>query len=270
MRKSLIQFACNIFPQRMTEIAYNRLAVPRTRPVREEEKEILSQARREVIQFKGFQIQTYEWGNGNDKILLVHGWEGNSGNFAYLIKRLVEADYTVYAFDAPAHGESSKGETNVFEFSELVSQMIGKYDVHKLVSHSFGSVATTYGLSVNPQLEIDKYVLFTTPDRFEERINFISSKVGITDKVKYKLIDKIQDEFQLEVKRLNVSDFVQSANVKQALIMHDKNDRLIPHTQAQNVNARWSKSELISIEGTGHMKILRSDFVIERVLKFLH
>ncbi|MEL7123393.1 MAG: alpha/beta hydrolase, partial [Bacteroidota bacterium] len=87
MRRSLIQFACNIFPQRMTDIAYNRLAVPRSRPVSEEEKQILNQAKKETIQFKNFQIQTYEWGSGNDKILLVHGWEGNSGNFTHLVKR---------------------------------------------------------------------------------------------------------------------------------------------------------------------------------------
>ncbi|MEL7121941.1 MAG: alpha/beta hydrolase [Bacteroidota bacterium] len=147
--------------------------------------------------------------------------------------------------------------------------MIRKYEVNKLVSHSFGSVATTYGLSVNPQLDIDKYVLITTPDRFEERINFISSKVGITDKVKSKLINKIEKETQLEIKKLNVSDFIQSANVNQALIIHDKNDRLIPYSQAKNVNAKWPQSELISMEGTGHMKILKSDFVLDKVIEFL-
>lgn len=46
---------------------------------------------------------TYSYTNGailrNELILLVHGWEGHSGNFADIITRLVHEGYYVLAFD---------------------------------------------------------------------------------------------------------------------------------------------------------------------------
>jgi pimeloyl-ACP methyl ester carboxylesterase len=182
----------------------------------------------------------------------------------------MEQNYTIYAFDAPSHGFSSKGRTSLFEFTELVGILIGKYGVTKLVSHSFGGVATTYALFKNRDLKIDKYLLLTVPDRFLERINDVAEQVGITEKVKNKLIKRLESETKLDINNLNVSDFVKVINVKKALIIHDKNDTVIPINRSKNVHHNWESSEFIEIEGTGHFRILRTKSVIDKTLEFLN
>ena len=148
----------------MVSFAYNQLANPQIRKLRDNELRTLENAEQEDFPFQGFNIKLYTWKGGSKKVLLIHGWEGQAGNFSDLIESLIKYDYTIYSFDGPSHGFSSKGKTSLFEFTELVGVLIKKFEVTDLVSHSFGGVATTYALYNNPDIEIDKYALLTTPD----------------------------------------------------------------------------------------------------------
>jgi pimeloyl-ACP methyl ester carboxylesterase len=257
------------FPNQVTDFAYQQLSNPQIKKLRPNELSVLDRSEKEKFTFGDFEIQTYKWQGGDKKVLLIHGWEGQAGNFAELIEKLVANHFTVYAFDGPSHGFSSKGPTSLFEFTQLVGVLIRKYEVSKLVSHSFGGVATTFALSNNLDLKIDKYVLLTTPDTFLERIEDVSAQIGITEKVKNKLIKRLETETLLDVRGLGVSTFVKTINVGKSLIIHDKNDTIIPIQRSRNVYNNWEACEFLEIEGTGHFRILRTNFVLEKTLEFL-
>lgn len=269
MNKTIIRTISALFPNQVVKFAYKMLTNPQVKKLRAHEIEVLDKSEKEIFQFKGFDIQTYNWKGGKDSVLLIHGWEGQAGNFADLIEKLQAQNYTIYAFDGPSHGFSSKGKTSLFEFTELVGIFIEKFGVKKLVSHSFGGVATTFALFNNQHLHIDKYVLLTTPDKFSERIDDVSEAIGISEKVKNKLIQHIEKETDLDVNSLNVCDFVKVINVDKALIIHDKNDKVLPIHRSKNVYQNWKNCDFMEIEGTGHFKILRTDFVLDKVLSFL-
>lgn len=269
MKKLLVRIASNLFPNQITSFAYEQLTNPQVRKLRENELGTLEKAEKEKYKFKDFDIQLYTWKGGDKKVLLIHGWEGQAGNFSDLIEKLLAHGFTVHSFDAPSHGFSSKGRTSLFEFTELVGILIKKFDVKLLVSHSFGGVATTYALFENQDIEIEKYVLITTPDKFIERIDDVSEMVGITDKVKNRLISRLENETNNDVKNLNVSEFVKSINVKKSLIIHDIDDKVIPVSRSKNVHQNWTESEFMEIEGTGHFRILRTEKVINKVIDYL-
>lgn len=269
MKKVFIKIISILFPNQVVSYAYNQLTNPQIKKLRPNELLILEKSQKEILKFQDFDIQLYTWKGGQDKVLLIHGWEGQAGNFADMVEKLIEENYTIYSFDAPSHGFSSKGKTSLFEFTELVGLLIRKYSVKKLVSHSFGGVATTYALFNNIDLEIDKYLLLTVPDRFIERINDIVEQVGITEKVKSKLIKRLENETKLDVNNLNVSDFVKTINVKKALIIHDTKDNIIPINRSRNVHNNWKNSEFLEITGTGHFRIIRTKSVIDKTLEFL-
>lgn len=86
--------------------------------------------------------------------------------------------------------------------------------------------------------------------------------------MKVKLIKRLETELQLDTSVLNVSDFVKKVNVKKALILHDKNDRVLPIEQSMNVDNNWGASELEVVEGTGHFRILRTKSVLDRAVAF--
>jgi len=148
--------------------------------------------------------------------------------------------------------------------------MIDRFQPEKLISHSFGGVATTFALKERPNFPIKKYALITTPDRFSERIQDISYKVGVTDKVRDKLINQLENKFNISVADANVSDAVQDIQVSHALIIHDKNDRVIPLSQSENIVKKWKACDLEIVQGTGHFKILRDESVIKKLIQFLN
>jgi pimeloyl-ACP methyl ester carboxylesterase len=269
MNKSFIKFISTIFPRLVVNFAYQQLTNPQIKKLREHELKVLDTSKKEFFTFHQFDIQTYTWEGGNDKVLLIHGWEGQAGNFAELIEKLHSQNFTIYAFDAPSHGFSSKGKTSLYEFTELVGILIKKFEAKILISHSFGGVATTFALHNHQEISIEKYVLLTTPDKFIERIDDVVAQIGITKTVKNLLIERLEKETNLKVNDMNVSDFVKSIHVNKSLIIHDKNDAIVPIKRAKNVHQHWSNCEFLEIEGTGHFRILRTEFVLEKVLDFL-
>ncbi len=269
MKKKIIYFLSSIFPKLFTNLAYQQLTNPQIRKLREHETLILDQATKEDFLFKDFVIKTYVWNNTGKEVLLIHGWEGQAGNFADLIKKLLEKNFKVYAFDGPSHGFSSKGKTSLLEFNELVGILIRKFGAKRLISHSFGGVATTYALSQNTDILIEKYALLTTPDKFTERIEDVVQAVGIAPQVKKNLIERLEQEYDINVNLLNVSDFVKQANVKESYIIHDKNDKVIPIQQSRNVHKNWAQSTLEEVENTGHFRILRTEKILDKVVHFI-
>ena len=131
MRRKLVKIASNLFPNAITSFAYNQLTNPQIRKLRENELRTINTAEKENFLFQGFDIKLYTWKGGNKKILLIHGWEGQAGNFSDLIDSLLKVGYTIYSFDAPSHGFSSKGKTSLFEFTELVGVLIKRFEVQK-------------------------------------------------------------------------------------------------------------------------------------------
>lgn len=270
MKKKLIRITSTLFPSFFARKAYEQLTHPQVHKLREHELTMLEKAHQEDLDYEGFTIRTYAWNAAGSKesILLIHGWEGQAGNFSDIIEALIQADYRVYAFDGPSHGMSSKGATSLFEFVALVGLMIRKYDVRNLITHSFGSVATAYVLSANQELEIDKFLMLTSPDKFSQRIDFIAEEVGVSPKVKQQLIDRIENELDMDVSKLNVSEWVKQVNVREALILHDENDGVLPIEQSLNVHQNWDVSRFESVTGTGHFRILRTPSVTKRIVTF--
>lgn len=270
MKKRFIYFASSLFPSAFARVAYEKLTHPQVHKLRENEQATLAKARQSDLDYQNFNIKTYAWNESGSKeaLLLVHGWEGQAGNFSDLVEELIKADYRIYSFDGPSHGFSSKGSTSLFEFIELVSVLIQKFEIRNLISHSFGGVASSYVLSVNQTLKIDKYLLFTTPDKFTQRIDAVADNVGVSPKVKEKLIKRLETELEMDISTLNVSEWVKTVNVKKALILHDKNDRVLPIEQSMNVDKNWSTSTLEAVEGTGHFRILRTKSVLDRAVAF--
>lgn len=270
MKQKIVHLLSLILPNTFTRVAFNHISNPQVHKLREHEIHVLNKASQSKIEFKNFDIQTYHWKGTGKKVLLIHGWEGQAGNFADLIEKLIEQDFDVHAFDAPSHGLSSKGKTSLFDFTELTAERILSLNVKTLVSHSFGGVATTYALLQNPGINIDKYALLTTPDKFTERIEDVSNKVGISQKVRRKLTERIELETGHKIDTLNVSDFVKELHIKEVLILHDIDDKIIPIEQSKHVNKNWGAAKLEEITGTGHFRILRTESVINRVISFLN
>ncbi len=270
-KKKLGYLLSFIFPYTFSKVAYRVIINPREKikKPRKDQLDILKEAKKEYFDFNNYKIQTYKWGEGKKRVLLIHGWEGAASSFHVLIDKLITKNYTVYAFDAPSHGFSDRAKNSIIDFIELLPKLIDKFNPSILISHSFGAVPATYSLSINTKLQVEIFIMFAPPNKFSDRVNDVIKMTGVSAKIKKPLIHKLESEFGLPFRTLNISDFIKKVNVKKALILHDIDDKVCSIQYSKEIHRNWPISKLEVLEGTGHSKILRANVAIEKVIKFI-
>ena len=95
----------------------------------------------EVAMVDGVALRYRRLGDGADEAVLIHGFGGDLGTWLFNQEALA-ADRTVYAFDLPGHGGSSKqvGAGTLDEFGKLLRGFLDRVGLEKahLVGHSMG------------------------------------------------------------------------------------------------------------------------------------
>lgn len=240
---------------------YAVMTNPRVRKLRDFEEQVLNQAEQKRIAFNDFEIQTYRWGNSKGRTaLMVHGWEGQAGNFGSIIPKLVNRGYQVIAYDAPAHGRSSKGKTNMFDIPNLTGQLLEEYQPELIISHSFGSVITAMSLKKHPAIKVKKWIMITTPYVYINYIKGVTKYFGLSQKTYKKLIERVEISLGEPIENLNMATYCSSLeNIEQATIIHSVKDKVIPIDSARQTNAGFAKAKLIELDDLGHYGILWSD-----------
>lgn len=268
MKKAFIGFLSFIAPSRLAKFAYHMLTHPQVKKLRPRELEFMETGERKTLLFQKKDLVTYFWPNTGPKIMLIHGWEGQAGNFTDVIQRLHKSGFSIITFDAPAHGLSEAGSTTLWAFGDAVMYMMEQHNPRYLLSHSFGGVATVYALKNLASNNVRKYLLLCPPDSFNERIDQVAESVGITEKVKEKLKDKLRAEVDEPLEELSVSNYVKDFSIPEVCILHDQEDRVVPIAQSLRVASNWKNATHQTIHGTGHFRILRDEEVLSLVTAF--
>ncbi|MGH1338110.1 MAG: alpha/beta hydrolase [Aureispira sp.] len=258
-----------IWPSFLAKQVYHFMSNPNIRKLRDFEEVILDQSVRERVAFREFELQTYSWGDPKNKtVLMIHGWEGQAGNFGALVDLLLEKNYHVVSYDGPSHGRSSKGNTSMFEMGDVATFFMQKYEPSYLVSHSFGSISTIYGLVNHPTASIEKWLVVTTPHNFKDRIQGVAELLGVTDRTIGRVIKKVERDTGESIEVINVDDYSLRLqdNLKEVLLVHSKSDKILPIEDSRKVQkALGDKAQLIELENLGHYSILWSDDLKEIV-----
>lgn len=250
-----------IAPSLLANKVYHYLSNPKVKKLRDFEDVVLKQSEINDIAFKGHYLKSYTWGNPNGKkVLLVHGWEGQAGNFGAIVEILVSKGYYVQAFDAPAHGYSSKGSTHMFEYAEFISKQMKIIQPEFVISHSFGAVTTLVSALSNPAVEIKKWLMVTTPHNFKTRLKDVKKEIGITNRTMDKIVEKLEADTGKKLDELNMGYYgSRIKNIEDIKIVHSKTDKVIPIESAKYVQAHIPDSKLIELEDLGHYSILWSE-----------
>lgn len=259
--RAYLSFLDAVAPSLAAKQVYKVMSNPRIQKLRAFENEVLDQAVKSKIKYKQFDIQTYQWGNSSQPTaLLVHGWEGQAGNFGGVVPLLLEKGFQVISFDAPSHGYSSKGSTNMFEYIALVSQLVRDHAPKFVLSHSFGSISSAVALSENQHLDVDQWVIVTSPFSFRERLEGVRQMVNITDRTISRLVTKFESDTQMLVDDMSMENYcAQIANVSKISIIHSVDDKILPIESSRLVHAQLPISEMIELKELGHYRILWSD-----------
>lgn len=234
------------------------------RPKRE--AELYKSANKDFFQYEGRNIRTYEWKNGNKKVLLVHGWSGRGTQMNKIIEAFADNEFSVYSFDAPAHGESEGKTTHMYEFVESIQKMeqkFGEFDL--IIGHSMGGVATLN--AINRGVKSPKVAIIGTPNLIRNVISDFCMNINFSDKMIPLIVKYIEDRYEENIYSVS-SEFVGSNIGIPILIIHDENDVDVQYSEALSIKSKVINSELFSTKGLGHRLVLANEKVIDKLLDF--
>lgn len=214
-------------------------------------------------------IALYQWGAGEQTILLLHGWSGRGSQMGAFARPLVEAGYRVIAIDAPGHGQSPGKSTTVFKISEVLAAVANNYGpIKAVIGHSFGAFVLAYTLK-HSDMKIDRAVCISTPARAEFLLDSFCDTLQLNTHVRQKFLDYFKRDFgddiwhRMDIEK-NVADLQQPC-----LIVHDRDDYDVPCELSEKLARTWPGAELFLTSNLGHRRVLRNRKIIQRVVEFI-
>jgi len=259
---------CRWTPTLAAHLAYAQLARPPRPALSERHLATRKQGRpRQVV--VGFnKLAVYEWGEG-PTILMVHGWGSHATHMGRMIRPLVNAGFRVVAFDAPAHGMSTGGSTDLVQFANAVA-VVGKQagPLHCVIGHSFGAAMATYAAR-DWGLEVGRMVLISPFNHCNWFLQMFAAHVGLTPEVLDRMRQMLTRLYggRLKWSHMSVLDMARRAGYPM-LFVHDEDDEEIPFEHSLAMVAALQTAQFKATSGLGHHRVVRHREVIKRVVAF--
>jgi pimeloyl-ACP methyl ester carboxylesterase len=211
------------------------------------------------------EIAVYRWGNGERRVLLVHGWAGKAAQFFALISSLLEHRFSVVAFDAPAHGNSS----GVFASGPAFARAALRVDelhapFYGVVAHCLGAAGTAIALAQG--LRAQRAVLLAPAGFIEPLLETFIKLRELPDPLAGALRERFAARYSSGI--ISVPLLAKGFEIP-ALIFHDPDDGEMPFSHGESIARSWPGATLVPASGAGHWRILRDQSVIEGTVAFL-
>lgn len=256
-----------VHPKELRKKGFALFCNPFAHKVKPHQMDFLQEGLAEVMDFENYKIQTYKWGSGTKKILMVHGWASHSFRWKKYVEHLQQHDFTVYALDAPAHGLSSGKLIHVVLYAKVIDMFLqNKPEVNAIVSHSIGGFATTYYLDHFNSHCIEKVIIMGAPGEAADFFDFYKKTLGLSTKSLHVIIKEFQQQLGQLPSYFSTAKFAEHLMIP-ALIIHDKGDLATNYHYSIRLNKHWKNSQLLLTEGLGHD--LKSKEVIQTVVDFV-
>ncbi len=252
-----------------TKFAIKIFSTPIKFKTPEREKMMEKSAKKEMVLIPELQkkIMVYSYGYSKRKVLLVHGWSGRGTQLYKIADKLLANGFMTISFDGPAHGHSTGKTTMMSEFVTSIIHLEKIYGPFEFaIGHSLGGMAVLnsikQGLQVKKAISISAGCVIT--DIIKDFVSKLELKPIMVSKIKESFFKKFGEDID------NYSANVAAKKVTiPVLIIHDTNDNDVHVSCAHNIRQNLQQSELLITNGLGHRRILKDDFVIEKIIKFI-
>lgn len=212
-------------------------------------------------------INTYQYGNGKNRILLVHGWSGRGTQLVKIADEMLELGYSTISFDAPAHGKSNGSTTIMTEFIASIIEIekqLGPFEF--AIGHSLGGMSIINAIKQN--LTVNKAVIIGSGDIIQDIIDDFIRNLQLQPKVGEQMRIHFENKFGVLMNSYSTSLAAQQVNTP-VLIIHDEDDDDVNIKAAYNIHKHLTNSKLLITKDLGHRKILGNQKVIDEIKEFL-
>lgn len=230
------------------------LSEPRRVALTEVEMQLLRSGTPHTVQANGYTLAGWSWGNPGPRVLLVHGWDSRASHLGQFIAPLCRAGFQVWAFDGPAHGDSTGNLSSVVHHGKAILAIAGAFGPFDgLVAHSVGSPAALYAF--HKGLRVRGSVHIAGPASLKRVLLRIAHAIELTVAGIEKLIRDTEAHIGQPVDSMEL-DALADGFRHPALLLHDPADREVPYAESCALADAWRGAKLVDIAGAGHRRII--------------
>lgn len=256
-------------PAAAAKLMLDKFLTPRRKPGSDYRAQLPSGARRLEVFHNLTKLTGWAWGEEGPAVLLIHGWEGHTGRMIPLIEPLLQEGYRVFALDAPGHGLSPASRTHLLDVSFAIEDMIDQHGpFFGVIAHSFGAAATTIALAREPQLMPEKLVLLSPMRDLQQHFDIFSDIARLSEKCKAQVRELAERQVGLPFEMVSAINAVRTFSMS-GLVIHDRQDTLIPYEVGETIASNWHGTQLISTDNLGHRSALGDETTVRQLLTFL-
>ncbi|ACT04971.1 hypothetical protein Dd1591_0078 [Dickeya chrysanthemi Ech1591] len=225
----------------------------------------------ECVSFQHQTVYVFRWmppaaDTPTKTVLLVHGWEGRGIMFRPLCEALKAQGYGVVMPDLLAHGLSEGKRVSNYELASLIIELGRRYGpFHAVVGHSSGGLVCSLALAQG--LAAQRLVLLASPDNFGKMIDQFLAGASVSASLAVPMKTIYAQRFGFHPDQIGEALY-RSLDCP-ALICHDRQDARVHPAVADEIHRALARSEIFYTRGLGHLGILRSPLVHQRILSFL-
>lgn len=219
------------------------------------------------VSFEGSELRGFVAGEG-PAVLLVHGWGERASTMGAFVAPLTRAGYRVAAIDLPGHGATSVSETNLFVMADALERTardLGRVDA--VIAHSMGGMAAMLGLGRG--LHVQKVALIAPAVRMENALAKFNFLFDVPPKAVAGLRAHIERRFGHDIWEELSADTLAPGFSVPALIVHDEEDPQVDFADGRRLAAAWPGAEHHATTGLGHVKVVRDEKVVDKVVDFV-
>ncbi|HEX7054809.1 MAG TPA: alpha/beta fold hydrolase [Burkholderiales bacterium] len=229
----------------------------------------LIEARSSFLEHMGRAIATWRWGSRDaPAVLLAHGWGGHAAQMRAFVFPLLSAGFRVIAYDQPAHGVSEGRLTGLPDFADVLTEVAAYHGgVQAVVGHSLGAAAAALALA-NGKARFGAVVLVSPPADMVGYSRRFARWHWMPEAVRRAMQAAIEERYGVLWESLDVRRLAARLRSR-ALVVHDRDDRVVPWTQGAQVASHWPGARLLSTDGLGHRRILEDDAVTRAAAEFV-
>ncbi len=238
--------------------------------VRPADAAVHAQAAVDHLVHTGRRIAFYQWGDGANPVLLVHGWESRGSRFALLVTELLARGFSPITFDAPGNGDSQGNRTTIVEYAEIIAELHERFGPFRaIVGHSFGALATFHALRAG--VKADRVVSVCGVCDLDYLVDAFSDTLELNDRVRGDLRTRFAGLFpdEPDVYRRFSVPFEAQAVTMPVLVVQDDTDQRVSMGQAEKMAGAFAHAELVTTHGLGHSGILADPDTLRLIADFV-
>lgn len=224
--------------------------------------------------FRDFIVRGFRWdppqANGK-KVLLAHGFRSYGLKFEHLAKALMEKGFTVFAFDAPAHGYSEGKKVEAISYRDMIleaDRIFGPFAAG--VGHSFGGLSLALA-SEKMSDPADRKIIFIAPATETSRsIGDLFRIIPVRQVIRDAFFDLIREMAKAPVSHFSVNRIVQSTQCS-VLWIHDEDDEICPLSDLQpSLDQHPTNVQFLITKGLGHNQVYKDPGVVTLLVEFIN